>query len=196
MSLARRCLIAATTSISVISRADRCRPPSSDLAVLIRCNSCSPARSRNAIFGPKNHGATEVRGDPVALHGPLRPGSLGPSRLFGSLPDLADTSRLGDNPVDPLIQSGFVLPPHGGMPPPKPTPCSGALCSGNPAVPLSTVPPVMTGGDGGWAISQRPSVLADPGSVDLQFADARLVPIDHPSSIFHPPRRPSPRPTA
>jgi hypothetical protein len=97
--------------------------------------------------------------------------------------------------LDPLILSASVLPPHDETPPSRPTPCSGALCSGNPAVPLSTVPPVMTEGDGDWALSLRPPVLADPGSIARPVEDAPLVRVDHPSSIFHPPRRPSPRPT-
>jgi hypothetical protein len=97
--------------------------------------------------------------------------------------------------LDPLFMSGSVLPPHDELPPLRPTPCSGALCSGNPAVPLSTVPPVMTEGDGDWAISLRPPVLAEPGSIARPAEDARLVPVVHPSSIFHPPRRPCPRPT-
>lgn len=97
--------------------------------------------------------------------------------------------------LDRLILSGSVLPPLDETPPARPTPCSGALCSGNPAVPLSTVPTVMTEGDGDWAISLRPPVFADPGSIARSAEDARLVPIDYPSSIFHPPRRLSPRPT-
>ena len=97
--------------------------------------------------------------------------------------------------LDPLILSGSVLPTHDDRPPLQPTPCSGALCSGNPAVPLSTMPPVMTEGDGDWAISLRPPVLADPGSIVRSVEDVRLVIVNHPSSIFHPPRRPSPRPT-
>jgi hypothetical protein len=96
--------------------------------------------------------------------------------------------------LDPLILSGSVLPPHE-VPPSRPTPCSGALCSGNPAIPLSTGSSVMTEGDGDWAISLCPSLLADPGSVVRSVEDTRLVPVNHPSSIFHPPRRPSPRPT-
>jgi hypothetical protein len=96
--------------------------------------------------------------------------------------------------LDPLILSGSVLSSHDETPPSRPTPCSGALCSGNPAVPLSTVPPMMTEDDGDWAISLRPPVLADPGSIARPAEDAHLVPVDHPSSIFHPPRRPSPRP--
>jgi hypothetical protein len=97
--------------------------------------------------------------------------------------------------LDPLILGGSVLPPHDEIPPSRPTRCSGALCSGNPAVPPPTVPPVMPEGDGDRAIALRPPVLAEPGSIARPAEDARLVPVDHPSSIFHPPRRPSPRPT-
>jgi hypothetical protein len=57
------------------------------------------------------------------------------------------------------------------------------------------VPPAMPEGNGDWAISLRPPVLADPGSIVCPAEDTRLVPVDHPSSIFHPPRRPNPRPT-
>jgi hypothetical protein len=57
------------------------------------------------------------------------------------------------------------------------------------------VPHVMTEGNGDWAISLRSPVLADARSIARTPEDARLVPVDHPSSIFHPPRRPTPRPT-
>jgi hypothetical protein len=97
--------------------------------------------------------------------------------------------------LDPLILSGSVLPPHDELPPLRPTPCSGALCSGNPAIPLSTASSGMTEGDGDRAISLRPPLLADPGSIVRSVEDVRLVLVNHPSSIFHPPRRPRPRPT-
>ena len=111
--------------------------------------------------------------------------------------DLALRTQAAAEPfaLDPLISSGSVLPPHGKLPPLRPTPCSGALCSGNPAIPLSTGSSVMTEGDGDRAISVRPPFLADPGSIVRSVEDVRLVIVNHPSSIFHPPRRPSPRPT-
>lgn len=96
--------------------------------------------------------------------------------------------------LDSLILSGSVLPARDEIPQPRPTPCSGALCSGNPSVPLSTVPPVMTQGD--WAISFRSPVLADPRSIARAPEDERLVRVNLPSSIFHPPRHPSLRPTS
>ena len=90
--------------------------------------------------------------------------------------------------LDPLILSASALPSHGEAPPSRPKPCSGALCSGNPAIPLSAVPLVLTEGVGNWAISLRPPILADPGSIARRAEDARRAPVDHPSSIFHPPR--------
>ena len=63
--------------------------------------------------------------------------------------------------LDRLILNGSVLPPHNETLPSRPTPCSGALCSGNPAIPLSTGSSVMTEGDGDWAISLRSPLLAD-----------------------------------
>lgn len=92
---------------------------------------------------------------------------------------------------DPLILSGSVLSLRDEIPPSRPMPCSGALCSGNPAVPHSTVPPVTPGGDGDWAIALGLPILAEPGSIARPAEGARLVPVDHPSSIFHPPRRPT-----
>ena len=97
--------------------------------------------------------------------------------------------------LDPLILSGSVLPTHEELPPLQPTPCSGALCSGNPAIPLSPASFVMTEGDGDRAMSLGPPLLADPGSIARSVEDVRLVAVNHSSSIFHPPRRPSPRPT-
>jgi hypothetical protein len=97
--------------------------------------------------------------------------------------------------LDPLILSGSMLTPHDELPPLRPTPCSGALCSGNPAIPLSPASSVMAEGDGERAISLHPPLLADPGPIVRSVEDVRLVPVRHHSSIFHPPRRPSPRPT-
>jgi hypothetical protein len=90
--------------------------------------------------------------------------------------------------LDPLILSDSVRPVQNRAPAAPPAPCSGALCSGTPAVPVSAVPPSMPESDTGWAISIRPVVLAGPGSIGRSADDARLVPLNHPSSIFHPPR--------
>jgi hypothetical protein len=67
------------------------------------------------------------------------------------------------------------------------TPCSGALCSGKPAVPVMPVP----------SMSQRPesSAILDAlnlalgaGSTSVVPAERSLLPIDRASAIFHPPR--------
>lgn len=93
--------------------------------------------------------------------------------------------------LDPLLLSGTALPLHEGLPPSRPTPCSGAFCSGNPAVPLSTAPPGMPESDGHWALSLSSPVLADFGSLARSGENARLAPVNQPCSIFHPPRRPT-----
>ena len=51
-----------------------------------------------------------------------------------------------------LDLTGATPAPAEGMPGERPKPCSGALCSGNPAPPLSTMPsvPPLTGGQ--WAL--------------------------------------------
>lgn len=97
--------------------------------------------------------------------------------------------------LDPLLLSGSALPPHDELPPSRPAPCSGALCSGNPAAPLSTVPFGMTESNYDRAISGHHPILTDPGSLVRSDEDARFIPVHHSSSIFHPPRRPSRRPT-
>lgn len=97
--------------------------------------------------------------------------------------------------LDPLILSGTALPRSDETPPSRPAPCSGAICSGNPAVPLSTVPSGMIESDRDWAIPLHTPVSADPGPLVRAGEDARLVAVHQPSSIFHPPRRPSLRPT-
>jgi hypothetical protein len=93
--------------------------------------------------------------------------------------------------LDPLLLSRSALPSREGLPPARPTPCSGAFCSGNPAVPPSTAPLSLPEGDGHWAISLFPPAVADPGSLARPGEDARLAPVNQPSSVFHPPRRPT-----
>jgi hypothetical protein len=53
------------------------------------------------------------------------------------------------------------------------------------------VPSVMPDDGGNCAFSLRPPVLADPESIARLAEEACLVPANHPSSIYHPPRRPS-----
>lgn len=74
------------------------------------------------------------------------------------------------------------------MPGERPKPCSGALCSGNPAPPLSTMPPVPPMAGGQWALPVCRGSLVGPRVFQHQPADTDVCPVDHPSSIFHPPR--------
>lgn len=87
-----------------------------------------------------------------------------------------------------LSAYGAVPTPQDEMPRERPTPCSGALCSGNPAPPLSTLPPAPHPGAGQWAIAAFPIPLSDLGSLPCPPAGASLRPVDRACSIFHPPR--------
>jgi hypothetical protein len=91
----------------------------------------------------------------------------------------------------PLFLGGSATPDQDETPPSRPAPCSGALCSGNPGVPPSTAPLSVVGVGSDWAIPLRLTVLADPGSLIRAREDAGLIPVNQPSSVFHPPRRPS-----
>ena len=90
--------------------------------------------------------------------------------------------------LEQLSLHGALATPEDNAPPERPAPCTGALCSGNPALPVSTVPSVLTSGADQWAIPAFPVALTDPHSIVLTPADASLFPIDGPSAIFHPPR--------
>src|SRR4051812_3305649 len=53
-----------------------------------------------------------------------------------------------------LLAIADMLPaPAGEVPRPKPAPCSGALCSGSPATPFSTIPLAPPPGAGQWALT-------------------------------------------
>jgi hypothetical protein len=95
--------------------------------------------------------------------------------------------------LDPLPLSGPGLAPRENRPPTRPRPCSGALCSGNPLVPVSNAPSVVTQGDSHWAIPVVLPALANPGSMARPARDAQLVPVNDPAAIFHPPRHPHPQ---
>ncbi len=97
--------------------------------------------------------------------------------------------------LDPLIVSGSILPPGDESPWPRPRPCAGAFCSGNPALPFSSLPSVAPWHGGDWAIPPHSILLSEPRSSVLAIRDAGLVAVDHPASIFHPPRHITRRPT-
>jgi hypothetical protein len=70
----------------------------------------------------------------------------------------------------------------------RPAPCTSALCSGNPAAPLSTAPSLPPGSTSDWALPL--ALVARPGSARYQGRPSGddLRPVNRPSSIFHPPR--------
>jgi len=71
--------------------------------------------------------------------------------------------------------------------PERRSPCSGAMCSDNPAVPL--VPVSVEAQRGGqWAICEFHTPTAGPGSVAVRLHDTLFSPAAIVCSIFHPPR--------
>jgi hypothetical protein len=90
--------------------------------------------------------------------------------------------------LDSLITSGALATSPNGMPLPRPAPCTGALCSGYPAQPFSTVPSLPAGSAGQWAL---PSLLVSQNHSDSFQrlpSNPDLSPVHQSSSIFHPPR--------
>jgi hypothetical protein len=70
-------------------------------------------------------------------------------------------------------------------------PCSGALCSGQPASPLSPTQ-IDVPRAGQWAITAAP-VQADVAELVFFPRDENLLlPIYHSTSVYHPPRLPQP----
>lgn len=87
-----------------------------------------------------------------------------------------------------LSLTGAIPAPAEGMPGDRPKPCSGALCSGNPAPPLSTIPSVPPSSGDQWALPAFLGTLVDSGVFQRLPAGTDVRPVDHPCSIFHPPR--------
>jgi hypothetical protein len=98
----------------------------------------------------------------------------------------------GISDLIPLGRSGGMSIPMGDMPLDRPAPCSGALCSGNPAVPISTIPPVSPRFGDEWAISILAIVSPGPGTFVGKSRGGRLHSVDDPTSVFHPPRAAAP----
>lgn len=85
-----------------------------------------------------------------------------------------------------LARSGSA--PAGQMPGELPKPCSGALCSGNPAPPLSTIPSVLPQIGSHWALSVFTDSPRAPEVFDRLLAETAIYALHHSCSIFHPPR--------
>jgi hypothetical protein len=80
---------------------------------------------------------------------------------------------------------------HDTAPRDLPRPCSGALCSGNPAPPVSTAPSLASSGGGQWAFFATVIPPASPGPRLHPRLDPALQPVDRNGSVFHPPRHSS-----
>jgi len=87
-----------------------------------------------------------------------------------------------------LNLTGAIPAPGEGMPANQPNPCSGALCSGNPAPPSSTMPSIPPSSGGQWALPAFLGTLVDAGVLRRLPAGTDARPVDQSCSIFHPPR--------
>ncbi|HEX8204001.1 MAG TPA: hypothetical protein VF590_26230 [Isosphaeraceae bacterium] len=124
---------------------------------LLACGLCRPSEARAAC------------GDHVIVVFAHARGatSFDPRLLGGPMPRAADRS--------PAIPSG------------RPRPCSGALCSGQPAIPLV---PASTIADRieGWAYEIPCPGPRDPAAVRVTPDEDHLRPSHRGPSVFHPPR--------
>ena len=73
-------------------------------------------------------------------------------------------------------------------PPKLPTPCSGALCSGSPAVPHTPAPNVPQRAEPWGFLPAVPAAASEPGSTSSPFNDGPLHPVHRGLVVFHPPR--------
>ncbi len=115
----------------------------------------------------------------------LTPGTLQAS--CGSHVTFGSPSKYASQPAAP--QTGFgELPPA--APSGKPRPCSGPGCSNRPLIPpVPAVPPVGPPGDEASGIAAF-TLIAETSSAPLAESLSPLHPLQHPRSVFHPPRLP------
>jgi hypothetical protein len=73
--------------------------------------------------------------------------------------------------------------------PGRPKPCTGEMCSGRPAVPLSPATSEIRR-VASWAILAVTTRIAAPDRADRHLDPGGARPIHSPTSIFHPPRHP------
>jgi hypothetical protein len=90
--------------------------------------------------------------------------------------------------LDLLGLDGIIPALPGKEPLDRPKPCSGAFCSGHPAVPFPAVPPLPSHFRGELALADSLRLAADCGRFRRIPADEPLRPAVFPCSVFHPPR--------
>ncbi len=102
------------------------------------------------------------------------------------------TSRTGWQGASPglelLTARGTVPADRGQSPFQRQTPCSGILCSGNPATPFPAPSLVRFRAESEWAVPSVLVALNRAHSFQRLPADEDLFPVDHICSIFRPPR--------
>ena len=115
----------------------------------------------------------------------LAPGTTQAS--CGSYVTVRSPGKSADQPA--VAQTGFGQMPltdHSG----KPRPCSGPMCSGRPSIPpLPDVPSVRPPVDEASGIAAF-TLAAEASSGPLAESLSPQHPLQHPRSIFHPPRLP------
>lgn len=90
--------------------------------------------------------------------------------------------------LDLLGPDGVVAAIPERAPSDRPQPCSGAFCSGNPAVPVPALPSISSLTRSELALPASVLPAADGGSLLRLPADEPLPPALIPGSVFHPPR--------
>jgi hypothetical protein len=90
--------------------------------------------------------------------------------------------------LEMLDADGGFLDPRGPAPADLPRPCTGAFCSGLPAVPFSTLPQAAPGGFDEWAITVSPILLTDSGMIIRLQSEPEPRAVHQADPIFHPPR--------
>jgi hypothetical protein len=120
--------------------------------------------------------------------------------LGGSLPCAARASCLnshvssnsktfaGSAHLELLALTGALKGPREEIPNQRPLPCTGAMCSGNPAPPLSPVPSVPPSSGEQWAVASAAPDVNEPSLLAYQAFEVALRPVEGLCSVFHPPR--------
>lgn len=104
------------------------------------------------------------------------------------------TQRSSTNGESTLLEllggAGALANPEGNASSDRPTPppCSGPMCSGTPAAPVSSTPSATPSPNEEWAVLDLGLIPAGTGAFHLRPVDLGLSPIELSSSIFHPPR--------
>jgi hypothetical protein len=94
-----------------------------------------------------------------------------------------------------LDLSGNPAAAEAGDTPRVPKPCTGAMCSGRSAVPMTPAPAQVLR-VGVWAILEPTTAMTSTDPLDARRDEGTVRPTRHPSLIFHPPRLPRSLPTS